>query len=37
MEEGKAKGGLQSMFSNIENNGAPWKYSPLDRINWINS
>jgi len=24
------------MFSNIENNGAPWKFSPQDRFNWAN-
>jgi hypothetical protein len=28
MEEGKAPGELKSVFSNIENNGAPWQYSP---------
>jgi hypothetical protein len=22
------------MFKNIENNGAPWQYSPEDRLNW---
>lgn len=37
LEEGKAQGGLQSIFSNIENNGAPWQYSPSERLNWINS
>lgn len=31
MEEGSAPGGLKTMFSNIENNGAPWQYSPEDR------
>ncbi|MCX7954516.1 MAG: heterodisulfide reductase-related iron-sulfur binding cluster [Bacteroidales bacterium] len=34
LEEGKAKGGLQNIFANIENNGAPWQYSPEDRLNW---
>ena len=24
------------MFSNIENNGAPWKFSQQDRFNWAN-
>ncbi|MCB0539028.1 MAG: (Fe-S)-binding protein [Bacteroidetes bacterium] len=24
------------MFGNIENNGAPWKFSPQDRFNWAN-
>jgi Fe-S oxidoreductase/nitrate reductase gamma subunit len=34
MEEGAAPGGLKAMFSNIENNGAPWQYSPDDRLQW---
>ncbi len=34
MEESKAPASLTSMFSNIENNGAPWQFSPLDRLNW---
>lgn len=34
MEESKATGSLNTMFTNIENNGAPWKYSPADRFNW---
>ena len=34
MEEGSAPGELKAMFSNIENNGAPWQYSPDDRLNW---
>ncbi len=37
LEEGKAQGGLQSIFANIENNGAPWQYSVSDRLNWIES
>ncbi len=37
LEEGKAKGGLQAVFANIENNGAPWQYSPSERLNWINT
>jgi heterodisulfide reductase subunit C len=36
MEEAQAPGNLNSMFGNIENNGAPWKYSPADRANWTN-
>ncbi|NSW46081.1 MAG: (Fe-S)-binding protein [Bacteroidales bacterium] len=36
LEEGKAQGGLQAIFANIENNGAPWQYSPTERLNWIN-
>jgi len=34
MEEGSAPGQIKAMFSNIENNGAPWQYSPEDRLNW---
>jgi len=34
LEEGKAPEGLNAMFANIENNGAPWKFSPHDRLNW---
>src|SRR4030043_552053 len=34
LEEASAPGGLKSMFSNIENNGAPWQYSSEDRLLW---
>ncbi len=34
MEEGAVPGELKSVFSNIENNGAPWQYSPEDRLLW---
>jgi heterodisulfide reductase subunit C/nitrate reductase gamma subunit len=34
MEEGSAPGELKAMFNNIENNGAPWQYSPEDRLEW---
>jgi heterodisulfide reductase subunit C/nitrate reductase gamma subunit len=34
MEESSAPTGLKTMFSNIENNGAPWQYSPDDRLVW---
>jgi heterodisulfide reductase subunit C len=34
MEEASAPGELKAMFSNIENNGAPWQYSAEDRLNW---
>lgn len=34
MEESQAPASLNNMFSNVENNGAPWKYSPADRFNW---
>lgn len=34
MEESSAPSGLKTMFSNIENNGAPWQYSSEDRMLW---
>ncbi len=34
MEEASVPGGLKAVFSNIENNGAPWQYSPEDRMLW---
>jgi heterodisulfide reductase subunit C len=34
MEEAKGPGELNAMFTNIENNGAPWQFSPQDRMNW---
>lgn len=34
MEEAQAPSSWNSMFSNIENNFAPWKFSPSDRFNW---
>lgn len=34
MEEGSAPGELKATFNNIENNGAPWQYSPQDRLIW---
>ena len=37
MEESNAPQEWNSMFSNIENNFAPWKFSPDDRDNWTNS
>ena len=36
MEESKAPQELNMMMTNIENNGAPWQYSQLDRLNWKN-
>jgi hypothetical protein len=36
MEEAAAPSGLNTMFTNIENNGAPWQYSPEDRLIWAN-
>ena len=37
MEESQAPASLNNMFGNVENNGAPWKYSPADRLNWRES
>ena len=34
MEESAAPTELNVMFSNVENNGAPWQFSSLDRLNW---
>ena len=34
MEESQAPASINAMFGNIENNGAPWKYSQADRANW---
>jgi heterodisulfide reductase subunit C len=34
MEESSAPGSWNAMFSNEENNMAPWKFSPADRFNW---
>ncbi|MBC7921798.1 MAG: (Fe-S)-binding protein, partial [Ferruginibacter sp.] len=34
MEEAKAPGSWNAMFANVENNLAPWKFSPADRFNW---
>ncbi|MFI5204551.1 MAG: 4Fe-4S dicluster domain-containing protein [Flavobacteriales bacterium] len=34
MEESKNPPELTGMFTNIENNGAPWQFSPADRLNW---
>lgn len=34
MEEAAAPAGLNAIFSNIENNGAPWQFSQDDRMNW---
>lgn len=37
MEESQAPASLNNMFGNVENNGAPWKYSQADRLNWANN
>jgi heterodisulfide reductase subunit C len=36
LEQSSAPTELNGMFSNLENNGAPWQFSPADRANWIN-
>ncbi|MBA2613863.1 MAG: (Fe-S)-binding protein [Bacteroidetes bacterium] len=36
MEESNTRPELNTMFTNIENNGAPWQFSQADRANWIN-
>lgn len=36
MEESKVPVELTGMLTNIENNGAPWQFSPADRLNWAN-
>ena len=35
MEDGNAPQEWNGMFSNIENNFAPWKFSPEDRDKWV--
>lgn len=34
LEESAAPGELNQIFSNIENNGAPWQFAQDDRMNW---
>jgi len=34
MEQSAAPQELNMMMTNIENNGAMWQYSPMDRLNW---
>jgi heterodisulfide reductase subunit C len=36
MEQSQSPSELNNMFSNMENNGAPWQFSPADRANWVN-
>ena len=36
MEQSAAPTELNNMMSNIENNGAPWPYNQMDRLNWKN-
>jgi ferredoxin len=37
LEQSSAPNELNGMFTNLENNGAPWQFSPADRANWISS
>ena len=34
MEESAAPTELNMMFTNVENNGAPWQFPAVDRLNW---
>jgi heterodisulfide reductase subunit C len=36
MEQSAAPMELNNMMTNIENNGAPWQYNQMDRLNWKN-
>lgn len=36
MEKSAAPVELNNMMTNIENNGAPWPYNQMDRLNWKN-
>lgn len=36
MEQSAAPTELNNMMTNIENNGAPWPYNQMDRLNWTN-
>ncbi len=35
MEQSAAPSELNGMLTNLENNGAPWQFSPMDRANWV--
>ena len=35
MEQSQAPAELNNMFSNVENNGAPWQFSQSERGNWV--
>ena len=34
MEESKSPESITAMFNNVENNGAPWAFSAMDRDKW---
>ncbi len=36
MEESKSPESITSMFNNVENNGAPWAMSAMNRADWTN-
>ena len=36
MEQSAGPNDLNTALSNIENNGAPWPYNQMDRLNWAN-
>ena len=36
MEQSAAPTELNTVMTNIENNGAPWQYNQMDRLNWVN-
>jgi heterodisulfide reductase subunit C len=36
MEKSAAPSEINNMMTNIENNGAPWPYNQMDRLNWNN-
>ncbi len=36
MEQSSAPSELNSMLTNLENNGAPWQFAASDRGNWVN-
>lgn len=36
MEQSASPQSLNMMFNNLENNQAPWQFSPMDRANWTN-
>jgi Fe-S oxidoreductase len=34
MEQSSSPSELNGMFTNMENNGAPWQFAQADRLNW---
>jgi Fe-S oxidoreductase len=36
MEQSQSPSELNTMFTNIENNGAPWQFAQSERANWTN-